>query len=68
MTQIMLNFEGLKGKVYLPEDRIEGILALVRSFAKVGHYISAHFYFRAAMLQLVEYAQLCMRLIQWYLR
>ena len=29
------------GRVYLPEDRIEGLLALVRSFSKVGQYISA---------------------------
>ena len=27
-------------RVYLPQSRIEGLLALVRSFAKVGQYVS----------------------------
>ena len=60
-------------KVYLPEDRIKGILALVRSFTKVGHYVSALFYLSflglmVATLQSVEYAHLRMRPIQWYLK
>ena len=60
------------GRVYLQEDRIEGLLALVRSFSKVGQYVSALFLsllgLMAATLQSVEYAHLCMRPIQWYLK
>ena len=49
------------GRVYLPQDRDEGLLALVRSFAKVGQFM-------AAMLQSVEYTHLHMYPIQWYLK
>ena len=40
------------GRVYLPGDRIEELLALVRSF-KVGQYVSALLFLRP---------------IQWYLK
>ena len=60
-----------RGKVYLPEDRIEGLLALVRSLAKVRQYVSALFYLSllclmAATLQSVKYAHLHICPIQWY--
>ena len=60
------------GRVYLPEDRIKGLLALVRSFSNIGQYKTALFLsllgLMAATLQSVEYAHLHTRSIQWYLK
>lgn len=61
------------GRVYLPENRIEGLLTLTRSFAKVGRYVTALLYLSllglmAATLLSVEFAHLRMRPIQWYLK
>ena len=59
--------------MYLPEDRIDGLLAMVSSFSKVGQYKTALLFLgllglMAATLQLVEYAHLHMCPIQWYLK
>ena len=48
------------GKVYLPKERIEGFLALVRSVSKVGQYKTALLFLSllglmATTLQWVEY-------------
>ena len=61
------------GRVYLLKDRIEGLLSLVRSFAKVRQYVSSPLYLSllglmVATLQSVEYTHLRMHLIQWYLK
>ena len=50
-----------QGKFYLPEDRIEGLLTMVQSFAKVGQYVTTLFYLSllgltVATLQSVECA------------
>ena len=73
LVYIGARFQMDLGRVYLPEDRIKGLLALVRSFAKVGQYVPALFYLSllglmAANLQLVEYAHFCIQPIQWYLK
>ena len=57
------------GRVYLPEDRTEELIALVRSFSRVRQYVSALCFlsllgFMASTLQLVEYAHLRMHPIQ----
>ena len=61
------------GKLYLPEERIDGLLALVRSFSRVAQYKPALLFLSllglmAATLQLVEYAHLCLHPFQWYLK
>ena len=60
------------GRLYLPEEWIDGLLALVRSFSKVGQYKPALLYLSllglmAATLQTVQYAHLHICPIQWYL-
>ena len=58
------------GRVYLPEEQIDWLLAFVRSFSKVGQYKPSLLFcllgLMAATLQLVEYVHLHMRPIQWY--
>ena len=61
------------GRLYLPEEWIDGLLALVRSFSMVGQYKPAFLYlsllgFIAATFQMVEYAHLHMCPIQWFLK
>ena len=51
------------GRVYLPEDWITGLLAMVKSFSRVGQYQTALLFMgllglMAATLQVVEYAHL----------
>ena len=60
-------------RVYLLEDWIDGLLALVRSFSKGGQYRTVLLFLgllglMGATLQSVEYAHLHMRPIQWYLK
>ena len=62
-----------QGRVCLLEDWIDGLLAMVRSFSRVGQYKTALLFLGllglvATTLQLVEYAHLHMRPIQWYLK
>ena len=61
------------GRLYLLEIWINRLLALVKSFSKVGVYKPVLIFLSllglmAATLQSVEYAHLCMRTIQWYLK
>ena len=61
------------GRVYQQEDQIDRLLAMVTSFSKVGQYNTALLFLSllglmAATLQLVEYAHLHMRPIQWFLK
>ena len=61
------------GRLYLAEEWIDGLLALVRFFWKVGVHKPALLFLSllglmAVMLQSVEYAHLCMCPIQWYLK
>ena len=61
------------GKLYLLDEWIDGLLALVRSFYRVGQYKPALLFLSllglmAATLQSVEYAHLRMHPIQWYLK
>ena len=41
LVYIGAQFQMDLGRVYLPEDRIDGLLALVRTFSKVGQYKTA---------------------------
>ena len=61
------------GRLYLLEDQIDGLLALVRSFSRVGQYKPALLFLSllglmAPTLPLMEYTHLRMRPIQWYLK
>ena len=61
------------GKLYLPEEWIDGLLALVRSFSRIRQYKPALLFLSllgpiATTLQSVEYAHLHMHPIQWYLK
>ena len=52
LMYIVARFRMDLGRVYFPEDRNEGLLALVRSFSKVGQYVSAFLFgLMAATLQ-----------------
>ena len=61
------------GRVYLPEKWIDRLLALVKSFSRVGQYKPALLYLSllglmADTLQMVEYAHLHMRFLKWFLK
>ena len=64
MVYIGARFQMDMGSMYLPEEWIEGLLALFKSFSKVGKYKTALFFLSllglmAATLQL-EYTHLHM--------
>ena len=61
------------GRLYLPELRIQVLIACVGSFSRVGEYKPACQFLRllvlmAVTLQSVAYAHLHLRPIQWYLK
>ena len=69
LVYIEARFRTDLGRLYLPEDRIDRLLAFVRSFAIVGQYKPALLFpsllgLMAATLPLVEYAHLYMCPIQ----
>ena len=73
LVYIGARFQTDLGRVCLPEDWIDGLLALVRSFSKVRQYKTALFFLSllsrmAATLQSMEYAHVHMHSIQWYLK
>ena len=73
LVYIGVRFRVDLGTLYLLEERIDRLLALVRSFSRVGHYKQALLYLSllslmAATLQMVEYANLHMHPIQWFLK
>ena len=59
-------------RLYPPEERIEGLLALVRSFSKVRQYKTVLFLsllgLMAATYQSMEYTHLHMHPMQWFLK
>ena len=73
LVYIRARFRTDQGRVYLLEDQIDRLLAMVSSFSKVGQYKTALLFLgllglMAVILQLVEYAHLHMHPTQWYLK
>ena len=73
LVYIGARFQMNLGRVYLPEDTIERLLAFVRLVSKVGRYKTALLFLSllglmATTLQLVEYAHRHKHPIQWYLK
>ena len=69
LVYIRAKFRADLCRLYLLEEWIDGLLALVRSFSRVGQYKPALLYLSllglmAATLQMVEYAHLHMHPIQ----
>jgi len=61
------------GLVFLPDTRLQALVACARTFLLVGQYRTAHQYLRliglmAACLEVVRYARLAMRPIQWFVK
>jgi hypothetical protein len=66
-------FRTALGQVFLPDNRIVALVECVQSFCKIGAYRSALQFLSllglmAASLQVVTYAHLHMRSIQWYVK
>ena len=73
LMYIGVRFQMDLGSLYLPELRIQALIAGVGSFSRVGAYKPAHQFLSllglmAATLQSVKYAHLHMHPIQWYLK
>ena len=61
------------GAVFLPPPKVEALVSLARTFMQVGQYKPALMFLSliglmAASIDMVQYARLAMRPIQWYLK